>query len=108
MAPQLALSSDKISSLQTPLLHLSLDVREEGVQRSVNLELDRDELSVLISALEAANKVRAPSTPPAGQVESCSALHLHPWASESSAPSQLLTHMDVVHDSTVQVVMQLK
>lgn len=54
---KLALSSDKISSLQTPLLHLSLDVREDGVQRSVHLEMDRDELSALISSLEAANKV---------------------------------------------------
>ncbi|KAM9354545.1 COMM domain-containing protein 8 [Pholidichthys leucotaenia] len=54
---KLALSSDKISSLHTPLLSLSLDVRENGVLRPVTMELNREELGTLISSLEAANKV---------------------------------------------------
>ncbi|CAI5697268.1 COMM domain-containing protein 8 [Oreochromis niloticus] len=54
---KLALSSDKISSLHTPLLSLSLDVRENGALRPVTLEMNRDELGMLISSLESANKV---------------------------------------------------
>ncbi|KAJ3613520.1 hypothetical protein NHX12_019767 [Muraenolepis orangiensis] len=54
---KLALSSDKMSSLQTPLLTLRLDVREEGRLRPVAIEMSRDELHTLISSLEAANKV---------------------------------------------------
>lgn len=54
---KLALSSDKISSLHTPLLSLSLDVREDGALRPVTMEMNRDELNVLINSLEAANKV---------------------------------------------------
>ncbi|KPP69280.1 hypothetical protein Z043_111974, partial [Scleropages formosus] len=53
---KLALSSDKISSLQMPLLNLSLDVKEGGVVRPVSLEMNREELHTLISTLEAANK----------------------------------------------------
>lgn len=54
---QLSLSSDKISSLHTPLLSLSLDVRENTGLRSVNMEMNRAELNTLITSLEAANKV---------------------------------------------------
>uniref|UniRef100_H2MV22 COMM domain containing 8 n=3 Tax=Oryzias TaxID=8089 RepID=H2MV22_ORYLA len=54
---KLALSSDKISSLNTPLLSLSLDVRENGALRPVAVEMSKEELSALISSLEAANKV---------------------------------------------------
>ncbi|KAM4723834.1 COMM domain-containing protein 8 [Anableps anableps] len=54
---KLALSSDKISSLNTPLLSLCLDVRENGALRPITMELNREELSTLISSLEAANKV---------------------------------------------------
>ncbi|XP_015248760.1 PREDICTED: COMM domain-containing protein 8 [Cyprinodon variegatus] len=54
---KLALSSDKISSLNTPLLSLSLDVREKGALRPITMELNKEELSSLISSLEAANKV---------------------------------------------------
>uniref|UniRef100_A0A3B4A8U7 COMM domain-containing protein n=1 Tax=Periophthalmus magnuspinnatus TaxID=409849 RepID=A0A3B4A8U7_9GOBI len=57
---KLALSSDKISSLQTPLLSLSLDVRENGALRPVTMEMTRDELNTLISSLEAANKIFSP------------------------------------------------
>ncbi|XP_026879407.1 COMM domain-containing protein 8 isoform X2 [Electrophorus electricus] len=54
---KLALSSDKLSSLNTPLLNLSLDVRENGVQRAVNIEMNKEELQTLINTLDAANKV---------------------------------------------------
>uniref|UniRef100_A0A3B5LP48 COMM domain containing 8 n=1 Tax=Xiphophorus couchianus TaxID=32473 RepID=A0A3B5LP48_9TELE len=54
---KLALSSDKISSLNTPLLSLCLDVRENGALRPITMELNREEVSTLISSLEAANKV---------------------------------------------------
>lgn len=53
----LALSSDKISSLHTPLLSLSLHMKENGALRSVDVEMNKDELAVLINSLEAANKV---------------------------------------------------
>ncbi|XP_056281844.1 COMM domain-containing protein 8 [Pseudoliparis swirei] len=54
---KLALSSDKISSLHTPLLSLILDVRENRALQSVAMEMDREELNTLIASLEAANKV---------------------------------------------------
>jgi hypothetical protein len=54
---QLALASDKISSLQTPLLNLSLDVKENGALKPVSVEMNREELQTLISSMEAANKV---------------------------------------------------
>ncbi|CAB1331041.1 unnamed protein product [Coregonus sp. 'balchen'] len=53
---KLALSSDKISSLQT-LLNLSLDVKENGALKPLSVEMNREELQTLISSLEAANKV---------------------------------------------------
>uniref|UniRef100_A0A3B3RNN0 COMM domain containing 8 n=1 Tax=Paramormyrops kingsleyae TaxID=1676925 RepID=A0A3B3RNN0_9TELE len=53
----LALSSDKISTLQTPLLNLSLDIREGGAVRPVSIEMNREELQSLVSSLEGANKV---------------------------------------------------
>ncbi|XP_030628516.1 COMM domain-containing protein 8 [Chanos chanos] len=54
---KLALSSDKLSALHTPLLNLSLDLKENAIQRPVSIEMNREELQTLISALEAANKV---------------------------------------------------
>ncbi|XP_037096586.1 COMM domain-containing protein 8 isoform X3 [Syngnathus acus] len=54
---ELALSSDKISSLQTPLLSLHLDIRENGGLNSFTMEMNREELNTLITSLEAANKV---------------------------------------------------
>ncbi|KAM9842230.1 COMM domain-containing protein 8 [Aulostomus maculatus] len=54
---KLALSSDKISSLQTPLLSLSLDIREDGALKPVTMEMNKEELNTLITSLEAANKV---------------------------------------------------
>ncbi|XP_028994881.1 COMM domain-containing protein 8 [Betta splendens] len=54
---KLALSSDKISSLHTPLLSLSLNVRENEALRPVTMEMNKEELNTLISSLETANKV---------------------------------------------------
>ncbi|NXN99750.1 COMD8 protein, partial [Rhinopomastus cyanomelas] len=54
---KLALSSDKISMLQMPLLSLDLDVRENGKIKPISIEMNKEELQNLINALEAANKV---------------------------------------------------
>ncbi|KAM6980654.1 COMM domain-containing protein 8 [Aplochiton taeniatus] len=54
---KLTLSSDKISTLQTPLLNLSLDLRENGNLKQLSFEMSREELHTLICSLEAANKV---------------------------------------------------
>ncbi|KAJ1214992.1 hypothetical protein NDU88_002602 [Pleurodeles waltl] len=54
---KLALSSDKISALQMPLVNLDLDVRENNEIKSVSIEMNKEELQSLISSLEAANKV---------------------------------------------------
>ncbi|XP_048400359.1 COMM domain-containing protein 8 isoform X2 [Stegostoma tigrinum] len=53
---KLPLSSDKIAFLQTPLLNLDLDVKENGVLKPVSIEMDKEELQTLIHSLEAANK----------------------------------------------------
>ncbi|NXV72383.1 COMD8 protein, partial [Atlantisia rogersi] len=54
---KLALSSDKISMLQMPLLNLNLDVRENGEVKPISIEMNKEELQNLMNALEAANKV---------------------------------------------------
>ncbi|XP_053922298.1 COMM domain-containing protein 8 isoform X1 [Cuculus canorus] len=54
---KLALSSDKISMLQMPLLKLDLDVRENGEIKPVSIEMNKEEVQNLINTLEAANKV---------------------------------------------------
>ncbi|NXR13830.1 COMD8 protein, partial [Semnornis frantzii] len=58
----LALSSDKISMLQMPLLNLDLDVRENGEIKPISIEMNKEELQNLINALEAANKVALTDT----------------------------------------------
>ena len=55
---QLVMSSDKLGTIQKPLLNLDLDLVENGRQRVESIELDQRELERLISSLEAANKVR--------------------------------------------------
>ncbi|KFO11972.1 COMM domain-containing protein 8, partial [Balearica regulorum gibbericeps] len=54
---KLALSSDKLSMLQMPLVNLDLDVRENGEIKPISIEMNKEELQNLINALEAANKV---------------------------------------------------
>ena len=53
----MALSSDKISSVQEPLVNLDLSVMEDGSNKHVSLELNREELQKLVSSLETANRV---------------------------------------------------
>ncbi|XP_053109343.1 COMM domain-containing protein 8 [Hemicordylus capensis] len=54
---KLALSSDKLSMLQIPLLNLDLDVTENGDIKLFSIEMNKEELQNLINALEMANKV---------------------------------------------------
>lgn len=54
---KLALSSDKIATLQVPLLNLHLDVKENGEVKPYSVEMNKEELQNLINSLEAANKV---------------------------------------------------
>uniref|UniRef100_A0A8C6GR12 COMM domain containing 8 n=1 Tax=Mus spicilegus TaxID=10103 RepID=A0A8C6GR12_MUSSI len=56
---KLALSSDKIATLQMPLLNLHLDVKEDDKVKPYTVEMSKEELQSLISSLEAANKVCA-------------------------------------------------
>ncbi|KAK6976938.1 COMM domain-containing protein 8 [Biomphalaria glabrata] len=54
---KLTLASDKLASLQEPLLQLSMDVRQSnGKRKIVTVELDQSELSKLISSLESCSK----------------------------------------------------
>ncbi|XP_007119693.1 COMM domain-containing protein 8 isoform X2 [Physeter macrocephalus] len=55
---KLALSSDKIATLQMPLLNLHLDVKENGEVKPYSVEMSKEELQNLINSLEAANKER--------------------------------------------------
>ncbi|XP_071489641.1 COMM domain-containing protein 8-like [Diadema antillarum] len=53
---KLALSSDKISSVQEPLVNLDLSVLEDGTNKLVSLELNKEELQRLLASLETANR----------------------------------------------------
>ena len=50
------LSSDKLGSVQEPLLSLDLEIMEDKKKRLESVELSKEELAKLISSLEAANK----------------------------------------------------
>ena len=54
---QLAVSSDKISSVQDPLVDVTLDLVEGEDNKTLSVEMNSDELKQLIQSLEAANKV---------------------------------------------------
>ncbi|XP_077135933.1 COMM domain-containing protein 8 [Ranitomeya variabilis] len=54
---KLAMSSDKLSTLQMPLVNLDLDIVENGAIAPVSIEMNKEELQNLINSLEAANKV---------------------------------------------------
>ena len=54
---KLALSSDRIASVQEPITSLDLDVQSQQGQQIHSLELNRDDLKKLITSLEGANKV---------------------------------------------------
>jgi len=51
------MGSDRISTVQEPLLTLDLDVQTTEGRRNMSMELDQEQLASLIASLEAANKV---------------------------------------------------
>lgn len=53
------MSSDKLGTVQQPVVCVDFDLCEGGETRKENVELSKDELEKLISSLEAANKVPA-------------------------------------------------
>ena len=59
---QLVMSSDKLSSLQEPVLSLDMDVQSNTDKQSVSVELGREDLKKLIASLDAANKVWIPNS----------------------------------------------
>ena len=54
---QLIMSSNQLASIQQPVVSLDLDITEDGQKRKETIELSKEELSHLISSLEAANRV---------------------------------------------------
>ncbi|WAQ97871.1 COMD8-like protein [Mya arenaria] len=53
---KLVMGSDKLSTVHEPLLSVDLDVQMTDGRKTVSMELNREQLSGLISSLEAANK----------------------------------------------------
>ena len=51
------MSSDKLSSVQEPVVSLDMDVQTNTDKQTVSVELGREDLKKLITSLEAANKV---------------------------------------------------
>lgn len=51
------MSSDKIASVQEPVVSLDLDISQGQDKKIHSLELSKDELAKLISSLEGTNKV---------------------------------------------------
>ena len=51
------MSSDKISSVQEPVVSVDISVTGSSGKQLVSVELSREELKNLINSLEAANKV---------------------------------------------------
>ena len=51
------MSSDKLGSIQQPVVSVDFDLSESGQDRTESIELSKEELEQLISSLEAANKV---------------------------------------------------
>ena len=52
------MSSDKLSSVQEPVVSLDMDVQTNTDRHTVSVELGREDLKKLITSLEAANKVQ--------------------------------------------------
>ena len=53
---QLIMGSSKMASLREPLLQLDLIVEEKEKERLLGIELNKDELDLVINALESAIK----------------------------------------------------
>ena len=51
------MSSSQLGSIHQPMVALDLVISENGEKRTEMLELSNDELSYLVTSLEAANKV---------------------------------------------------
>ena len=51
------MSSDKISSVQEPVLALDMEVQTTEGRKTVSVELNKEQLSNMINSLEGANKV---------------------------------------------------
>lgn len=51
------MSSDKLGSIQQPVVTVDFDMCKDGQQRVESVELSRDELDSFVASLEAANKV---------------------------------------------------
>ncbi|XP_033098329.1 COMM domain-containing protein 8-like [Anneissia japonica] len=54
---KLALSSDKISSVQEPLVSVDFDISSGDETETVSLEMNQDEFKKFVNSLEAASKV---------------------------------------------------
>ncbi|XP_064609031.1 COMM domain-containing protein 8-like isoform X2 [Liolophura sinensis] len=54
---KLAMSSDKLATVQEPLLVVDLNIRESEKKKAVSLEMNKLELEKMITSFEAANKV---------------------------------------------------
>ena len=54
---QLIMSSSQLGSIQQPVVSLDLVINESDQRRTETLELSKEELSYLITSLEAANRV---------------------------------------------------
>ncbi|XP_060592235.1 COMM domain-containing protein 8-like [Ruditapes philippinarum] len=53
---KLVMSSDKISSVQEPVLALDMEVQTTDGRKTVSVELNKEQLSNMINSLEGANK----------------------------------------------------
>ena len=51
------MSSDKLGSIQQPVVSVDFDLSESGQNKTESVELSKEELEKLISSLEAANMV---------------------------------------------------
>ena len=52
------MSSDRLSSVQKPVVAVDFDVKNNEGSSTVSMEMNKEELSSLITSLEAANRVR--------------------------------------------------
>ena len=54
----MVMASDRLASVQEPLVSVDFDVESNSEHKVVSVELSREELQQMITSLEAANKVR--------------------------------------------------
>ncbi len=51
------MSSDKLASVQEPLVSIDLDLQHDTIRKTVSLELNKQDLHKVITSLEEANEV---------------------------------------------------